>query len=106
MNKSDCPTICEVTMNEEKTQIADGVASELNAELGITTEQPTETGMWLCSCDENDGEWCPVIIHTGKNGELMVTETIGTYPLDAYHSNLMNVKWKKAKIKHPLTTDA
>ena len=35
MNKSDCPTICEVTMNEEKTQIADGVASELNAELDV-----------------------------------------------------------------------
>ncbi len=94
-------------MNEEKTQIADGVASELNAELGITTK-PTETGLWLCSCDENDGEWCPVIIHTGKNGELMVTEkTIGsTYPLDAYHSNLINGKWKKAKVRHRLTTDA
>ena len=90
-------------MTDEKTQQPLGVASELNAELGITTK-PTETGLWLCSCDE--GEWCPVIIHTGKNGELMVTETIGTYPLDAYHSNLMNVKWKKAKIKHPLTTDA
>ena len=106
MNKSDCPTICEVTMNEEKTQIADGVASDLNAELDVFTTIPTETGLWLCSCDENNGEWSPVIIHTGKNGELMVTETIGTYPLDAYHSNLMNVKWKKAKIKHPLTTDA
>ena len=93
-------------MTEKKTQQPLGVASDLNAELGITTEQPTETGMWLCSCDENDGEWSPVIIHTGKNGELMATETIGTYPLDAYHSNLINVKWRKAKIRHPLTTDA
>ena len=91
-------------MTDKETQASAGVASKLNAELGITTDKPTETGLWLCSCDENDG-WCPVIIHTGKNGELMATEkTIGTYPLDAYHSNLM--KWKKAKIKHPLTTDA
>ena len=105
MNKSDCPTICEVTMTDKETQASAGVASDLNAELGMTTEKPTETGLWLCSCDENNGEWSPVIIHT-KNGELMATETIGTYPLDAYHSNLMNVKWKKAKIKHPLTTDA
>jgi len=90
-------------MTVEKTQQPLGVASELNAELGITTDKPTETGMWLCSCD--NGEWSPVIIHTGKNG-LMATETIGTYPLDVYHNNLMNVKWKKAKIKHPLTTDA
>ena len=104
MNKSDCPTICEVTMTDKKTPKAAEAASDLNAELGITTEQPTETGMWLCSCDE--GEWCPVIIHTGKNGELIVTETIGTYPLDAYHANLINIKWKKAKIRHPLTTDA
>lgn len=89
-------------MTEKNTQQPLGVASELNAELDVFTTIPTETGLWLCSCD--DGEWCPVIIHTGKNGELMVTETIGTYPLDAYHSNLM--KWKKAKIKHPLTTDA
>ncbi len=91
---------------QKDTQNEAGLASDLNRELGITTEQPTETGMWLCSCDENDGEWCPVIIHTGKNGELMATETIGTYPLDAYHNNLINIKWKKAKIRHPLTTDA
>ncbi len=90
-------------MTVEKTQQPLGVASELNAELDVFTTIPTETGMWLCS--ENNGEWSPVIIHS-KNGELMATETIGTYPLDAYHSNLMNVKWKKAKIKHPLTTDA
>ncbi len=36
MNKSDCPTICEVTMNEEKTQIADGVVSLLKRELGCS----------------------------------------------------------------------
>ena len=88
------------------TQNEVGLASHLTQELGITTEQPAETGMWLCSCDENDGEWSPVIIHTGKNGELMATETIGTYPLDAYHSNLTNIKWRKAKIRHPLTADA
>jgi len=87
-------------MQKDTTQAAECL-SHLNAELGITTEKPTETGMWLCSCD--NGEWSPVIIHTGKNGELMATETIGTYPLDAYHSNLINIKWKKAKIKHPLT---
>ena len=90
-------------MQKDTTQAAECL-SHLTHELGITTDKPTETGMWLCS--ENNGEWSPVIIHTGKNGELMVTETIGTYPLDAYHSNLINVKWKKAKIKHPLTTDA
>ncbi len=88
-------------MQKDTTQAAECL-SHLTHELGITTEQPTETGLWLCSCDENNGEWSPVIIHS-KNGELMATETIGTYPLDAYHSNLMNVKWKKAKIKHPLT---
>jgi hypothetical protein len=93
-------------MADKETQASVGVVSVLNAELGITTDKPTETGMWLCSCDENNGEWCPVIIHTGKNGELMATETIGTYPLDAYHANLINIKWKKAKIRHPLTTDA
>lgn len=93
-------------MTDKKTPKAAEAASDLNAELGITTEQPTETGMWLCSCDENDGEWSPVIIHTGKNGELMATETIGTYQLGAYHSNLSNVKWRKAKIRHPLTADA
>ena len=88
------------------TQTEAGLASHLTQELGITTKQPTETGMWLCSCDENDGEWYPVIIHTGKHGELMATETIGTYPLDAYHSNLINIKWRKVKIRHPLTADA
>ena len=46
MNKSDCPTICEVTMNEEKTQIADGVASLLNAELdALRKENETLLGM-------------------------------------------------------------
>ena len=85
-------------MNNEQKEA--GLASDLNNELDVFTTIPTETGMWLCSCD--NGEWSPVIIHTGKNG-LMATETIGTYPLDAYHSNLINVKWKKAKIKHPLT---
>jgi len=89
-------------MSNEKLMA--GLASDLNNELDVFTTIPTETGLWLCSCD--NGEWSPVIIHTGKNGELMATETIGTYPLDAYHSNLINVKWKKAKIKHPLTTDA
>lgn len=93
-------------MTDKETQALAGVASELNAELGITTDQPTETGLWLCSCDENDGEWCPVIISTGRNGELIATETIGSYQLDAYHSNLSNVKWRKAKIRHPLTADA
>ena len=74
---------------------------QLERELGVVfTEKPTETGMYLCCCDENDGEWSPVIIHTGKNGELMATETIGTYPLDAYHANLINIKWRKAKFKH------
>ena len=92
-------------MQKDTTQ-ADGCLSHLTQELGITTEQPTETGMWLCSCDENDGEWCPVIISTGRNGELIATETIGSYQLDAYHSNLSNVKWRKAKIRHQLTTDA
>lgn len=91
---------------QKDTQQAAGLTSDLSAELGITTDKPTETGLWLCSCDENDGEWSPVIIHTGKNGELMATETIGTYPLDAYHSNLINIKWRKAKIRHPLTADA
>ena len=88
-------------MNNEQKEA--GLASDLNNELDVFTTIPTETGLWLCSCD--NGEWSPVIIHTGKNG-LMATETIGTYPLDAYHSNLINVKWKKAKIKHPLATDA
>ena len=92
-------------MTENTTQAAECL-SRLTAELGITTEQPTETGMWLCSCDENDGEWCPVLSHNGKNGELMATETIGTYQLGAYHSNLSNVKWRKAKIRHPLEEDA
>jgi hypothetical protein len=92
-------------MTEDTTQ-ADECLSHLTAELGITTDKPTDVGLWLCSCDENDGEWCPVIIHTGKNGELMATETIGTYPLDDYHSNLINVKWKKAKIRRLLTADA
>ncbi len=88
-------------MNEKTTQQPIGVVSDLNNELGVVfTEKPTETGMYLCSCDENDGEWCPVIIHTGKNGELMATETIGTYPLDVYHNNLINIKWRKTKIKH------
>lgn len=45
-----------------------GVVSDFNLELGIITAKPTETGLWLCSCDENDGEWCPVIISTGRNG--------------------------------------
>ena len=89
-------------MTENTTQAAECL-SRLTAELGITTEQPTETGMWLCSCDENDGEWCPVIISTGRNGELIATETIGSYQLDAYHSNLSNAKWRKAKIRHELT---
>ena len=92
-------------MTENNAQSA-GCLSHLTAELGMTTEKPTETGMWLCSCDENDGEWCPVIISTGRNGELIATETIGSYQLDAYHSNLSNVKWRKAKIRHPLTADA
>ena len=86
-------------MSNEKLMA--GLASDLNNELDVFTTIPTETGLWLCSCD--NGEWSPVIIHTGKNG-LMATETIGgTYPLDVYHNNLINIKWKKAKIKHPLT---
>ena len=86
-------------MNNEQKEA--GLASDLNNELDVFTTIPTETGLWLCSCD--NGEWSPVIIHS-KNGELMATETIGgTYPLDVYHNNLINIKWKKAKIKHPLT---
>ena len=85
-------------MSNEKLKT--GLTSDLNAELDVfKTNKPTETGLWLCSCDENDGEWSPVIISTGRNGELIATETIGSYQLDAYHSNLSNIKWKKAKIK-------
>jgi len=93
-------------MTEKNAQLEAGLASDLNRELGITTDKPADVGLWLCSCDENDGEWCPVIISTGRNGELIATETIGSYQLDAYHSNLSNVKWRKAKIRHPLTADA
>lgn len=89
-------------MSNEKEKLEAWLTSRLTQELGITTEQPTETGLWLCSCD--DGEWCPVIISTGRSGELIATETIGfSYQLDAYHSNLINVKWRKAKIRHELT---
>ena len=35
MNKSDCPTICEVTMTDKETQASAGVASVLNAELDL-----------------------------------------------------------------------
>jgi hypothetical protein len=85
-------------MQKDETKSA-GAASDLSGLLDVFTEMPTETGMYLCSCDENNGEWCPVIIHTGKNGELMVTETIGTYQLKAYHNNLINIKWRKAIIR-------
>ncbi len=35
MNKSDCPTICEVTMTDKETQASAGVVSLLKRELGL-----------------------------------------------------------------------
>jgi len=45
MNKSDCPTICEVTMTDKETQASAGVASVLNAELDCVFEMGKRTGV-------------------------------------------------------------
>ena len=84
-------------MTVEKTQQPLGVASDLTAELGITTDKPTETGLYL-NREVIDGvpdEWSPVII-TKKGDELIVFDNdVGKYPLDIYHHNLINVQWRK-----------
>ena len=84
-------------MNEEKTQIVDGVASDLNRELDVFTTIPTKTGLYL-NREVIDGvpdDWHSVII-TKKGDELIVFDNdVGKYPLDIYHHNLINVQWRK-----------
>ena len=103
-------------MTDEKTQQPLGVASDLNAELGIAYRDvniivcdakalqesqwqdtpPKMTGLWFMKCDENDYEDEMVNV-TMQDSELWVIDcAIGSLPVAMYHDGLTNCLWRYA----------
>lgn len=59
-------------------------------------EAPTEPGFYQARCAETDHEDHLVEVYTGPDGRLWVEDDdVGQYPLDIYHSNLIDLRWEK-----------
>lgn len=83
------------------------VGRQLEAEcLGTPwqTAPPTTPGTWQIACDETDYEPQPVRVFD-QAGELWVDDpVVGSYPLDVYHFNLIDLRWRQAAATNPTTT--
>ena len=68
------------------------------------TAPPNTPGTWQIACDESDYEPQPVRVFD-QAGELWMDDpAVGTYPLDVYHHNLINLRWRQAAPTNPTTT--
>ncbi|MBE7157223.1 MAG: hypothetical protein INR62_02085 [Rhodospirillales bacterium] len=60
------------------------------------TTPPTAPGPWQIACAETDYEPQPVRVFD-QAGELWVDDpVVGSYPLDVYHYNLIDLRWRPA----------
>lgn len=64
-------------------------------DLPFDPNPPTEPGAYLIVCGETDFDPSEVVVYM-REGELWVNcPDVGEYPVDVYHSNLIDCAWRK-----------